>query len=236
MNSRRAVILRSKATKNLSDSGWTKIVKILHSAFGFVQNDEAESIWKIHKCKLAMFVVLTFSLVAAAQEGEQVLHGHKGDQSFAFRMLPPATFTELPGPIRRDLEKRRCLIPQSYEARTPENVIHGAFHEKGSTDWAALCSHDGTSTLLVYWNSSGAKPEEIAAQVDADTADPHDETNVLGYARGIDPASPSAIAETLVNKPYGPFDHDGIKDAHIERSSVIHYFKNGTWMTLQASE
>ena len=180
--------------------------------------------------------LLAASIIAPAQDTEKIVRGHKGDQSFAFRMLPPATFTELPAPILRDLEKRRCMIPQSYEAKSPENVIHGAFLQQGSNDWAVLCSQDGTSTLLVYWNGAAAKPAELAAQVDSDTADPHDETSLLGYARGIDPASPDKIDEVLVNKPYGPFDHEGIKDAHIEKSSVIHYFKGGTWMTLAGSE
>ena len=189
----------------------------------------------VHKL-IVWTMLIAAPLVLAAQDSEQVLHGHKGDQSFAFRLLPPATFTELPAPVRKDLEKRHCMIPQSYEARSPENVIHGAFREKGPTDWAALCSQNGTTTLLVYWSDSGSAPAELAVQTDTDTADPHDETNLLGYARGIDVASPNAINEILVNKPYGPFDHDGIKDAHIEKSSVIHYFKNGTWMVLQASE
>ncbi|QNI34362.1 hypothetical protein H7849_10960 [Alloacidobacterium dinghuense] len=185
---------------------------------------------------LVWMVLLAAPLFAGAQEGEHVLHGHIGDQSYAFRMLPPTSFTELPAAIRSDLERRHCLIPQSYEARTPENVIRGAFREKGTSDWAALCSQNGTSTLLIYWSGSASKPAELAAQLDTDTADPHNETNMLGYARGIDPASPSSIAEVIANKTYGPFDHDGIRDAHIEKSSVIHYFKNGTWMTLAGSE
>ena len=187
--------------------------------------------------KLVVWIaLLTAPLIAAAQEGEQVLHGHIGDQSYAFRLLPPASFTEVPAAIRSDLQRRHCLIPQTYEARTPENVIHGAFREKGSSDWAALCSQNGTSTLLIYWDGSATKPAETAAQLDTDTADPHNETNLLGYARGIDPATPKSINEILANKPYGPFDHDGIRDAHIEKSSVIHYFKNGTWMTLAGTE
>jgi len=185
---------------------------------------------------VAWIALVSAPLAARAQEGEHILHGHKGDQSYAFRMLPPASFTELPAPVLTDLERRHCMIPQTYEARTPENVIHGAFHEKGSSDWAALCSQNGTSTLLIYWSGSAAKPAELAAQLDTDYADPHNETTMLGYARGIDRTSPSEINETLANKPYGPFDHDGIKDAHIEKSTVIHYFKNGTWMTLQGTE
>lgn len=180
--------------------------------------------------------LLAASIIATAQDTEKIVHGHKGDQSFAFRMLPPATFTELPAPILRDLEKRHCMIPQSYEAKSPENVIHGAFLQQGSNDWAVLCSQDGTSTLLVYRNATAAKPAELAAQVDSDTAEPYDETSLLGFARGIDAASPDKISELLINKPYGPFDHDGIKDAHIEKSSVIHYFKGGTWMTLAGTE
>lgn len=173
--------------------------------------------------------------LAIAQESEQVLRGHKGDQAYAFRLLPPASFPSTPAPVLADLEKRHCMIPQSYEARGPENVIHGAFREKGSTDWAVLCSKNGTSTLLVYWSGMG-KPAEIAAQADTDTADPHDTTNILGYARGLDTASPGRINETLVNRRHGPFDHDGIQDEHIEKTSVIHYYKNGAWMTLQGSE
>jgi hypothetical protein len=186
---------------------------------------------------LALWIALLAApLIAAAQEGEQVLHGHIGDQSYAFRMLPPASFTEVPPAIRSDLQKRHCLIPQTYEARTPENVIHGSFHEMGSSDWAALCSQNGTTTLLIYWDGSATKPVEMGEQLDTDTADPHNETNLLGYARGIDPASPKSIGETIANKPYGPFDHDGIRDAHIEKSSVIHYFKSGTWTTLAGTE
>lgn len=191
----------------------------------------------INKYKFILVgTLIAVPLIASAQEAEKVIRGHKGDQSYAFRMLPPDSFPDLPAAVLHDLEKRHCMVPQTYEAHAPENVIHGAFRETGSTDWAVLCSQDGTSTLLVYWNGSPSKPAEIAAQPDTDTADPHDETSILGYARGIDPASPNTINETLANRTYGPFDHDGIKDAHIEKSSVIHYFKNGTWMTLQGNE
>lgn len=225
---REGVILRSEVTKDLSEMSWGKVIEIRKARKG-IQMTTTPKV-------LVWMVLLAAPLFAGAQEGEHVLHGHIGDQSYAFRMLPPTSFTELPAAIRSDLERRHCLIPQSYEARTPENVIHGAFHEKGSSDWAVLCSQQGTSTLLVFWNSSATKPLELAPQLDTDTADPHDETKMLGYARGIDPASPGSIMEVIANKPYGPFDHDGIKDAHIEKSSVVHYFKNGTWTTLAGSE
>ncbi len=82
--------------------------------------------------KLVMWTALIAApLMVAAQEGERVLRGHIGDRTYAFRMLPPSSFIDLPAPILKDLESRRCLIPQTYEARTPENVIHGAFREKG---------------------------------------------------------------------------------------------------------
>src|SRR5277367_1279817 len=136
-----------------------------------------------NKCKCILIgTLIAAPLAVFAQGGEQIVRGHTGDQSYAFRMLPPESFPALPAPIRGDLEKRHCLIPQTYEARTPENVIHGAFHEKGSSDWAALCSQNGTTTLLVYWNSPAPKPAELASQLDTGNADPHNETNVLGYA------------------------------------------------------
>ncbi len=103
--------------------------------------------------------LLAASIIATAQDTEKIVRGHKGDQSFAFRMLPPATFTEIPAPILRDLEKRHCMIPQSYEAKSPENVVHGAFLQQGSNDWAVLCSQDGTlnAARLLEWNRSEAR-------------------------------------------------------------------------------
>lgn len=190
-----------------------------------------------HKLEFALWIALvTTPLLALAQDAEQVVRGRIGNQAYAFRMLPPASFPQLPVPVISDLEKRHCMIPQTYEARTPENVIHGSFHEKGSSDWAALCSQNGTSMLLIYWSGSASKPAELAAQLNADNANPHNESSDLGYARGIDTATPTDMNEVISNRASGPFDHDGIRDAHIEKSSIIHYFKNDKWMTLSGIE
>jgi len=69
------------------------------------------------------------------------------------RLLPSA-FPILPAAVRADLERRGCTIPQPYGAKSPENVIAGAFTRKGDIDWAVLCSIRRISTILIYREGS----------------------------------------------------------------------------------
>ncbi|MGB6830098.1 MAG: hypothetical protein WBE41_18775, partial [Terracidiphilus sp.] len=41
--------------------------------------------------------------------------------------LPASSFPALPAGVAAELNRRGCLIPQTYEAHGPENVIHGSF-------------------------------------------------------------------------------------------------------------
>src|SRR5271170_2762466 len=58
--------------------------------------------------------------------------------------LEPSAFKDLPAEVREELERRKCLVPQTYEARQPENVISGKFRDGDDRDWAVLCSREGT--------------------------------------------------------------------------------------------
>jgi hypothetical protein len=71
--------------------------------------------------------------------------------TYRIRLLPIASFPDLPAAIADELNRRQCMIPQSFEAKQPENVIHGAFRASGSSDWAALCSSRGATTLYVFF-------------------------------------------------------------------------------------
>jgi len=118
------------------------------------------------------FVLVISAVVAKAQTAfssqadsstEQIetgrihLPGHN-DVIYRIRLLPVAAFPALPQPIAALLNDRHCLIPQTYEARRPENVIRGSFEKQGSDDWAALCSVNGTTTLYVFFQSQTGTP------------------------------------------------------------------------------
>ncbi len=66
--------------------------------------------------------------------------------------LSPTAFPELPQNLTRELQRRGCTVLQTPFTKKPHNVIKGEFEKPGQTDWAALCSVKGVSTILVFWN------------------------------------------------------------------------------------
>ena len=70
------------------------------------------------------------------ETGQITLHGKKAP--YRIRHLPVSSFPEMPPALATLLTQRSCLIPQTYQARGPENVIHGSFEGPGSSDWAVL--------------------------------------------------------------------------------------------------
>src|SRR4051812_48354547 len=102
-------------------------------------------------CVLAVSALVRLP-VAVGQEPEQGLANlvTKGEiamdgqtRQYVVRHLPPASFPDLPERVATVLEQRECLIPQTYQAHGPENVVRGSFEGAGSQDWAVLCSAKG---------------------------------------------------------------------------------------------
>ena len=77
---------------------------------------------------------------------------------YLIRHLPVSSFPDLPPAVQEQLDRRGCLIPQTYEAHQPENVVHASLERPGSSDWAVLCSAQGTVSLLVFFGSGSSQP------------------------------------------------------------------------------
>src|ERR1700680_309938 len=152
--------------------------------------------------------------------------------------LPPTAFRELPRNVVRELQHRGCTIPQEAFTRKQHNVIRGEFAKSGQTDWAVLCSVNGVSTILIFWNGSENSPVAIAPMEDRNflqgiTA------NEIGFSRGIAPVGKDFIMRHY--DAYGgqkppPIDHQGIDDAFIEKASVTWYFQDGKWLKLTGAD
>ncbi|MEI9968849.1 MAG: hypothetical protein WDM87_09560 [Terracidiphilus sp.] len=56
------------------------------------------------------------------ESGQIIVDGHP--TPFIIRHLPVSSFPDLPPAIQQQLDRRGCLIPQTYEAHGPENVVH----------------------------------------------------------------------------------------------------------------
>lgn len=148
---------------------------------------------------------------------------------YRIRLLPVSSFPQLPPAVVQQLDQKGCMIPQTYEAHEPENVIQGSFEKPGSRDWAALCSIKGATTLYVFFESDFTNPIPLRHQPD---------NQWLGVEWSLDYGSAWGIAmrPARMLRPRGTADHDGIEDSDIEQSSTIHYYDKGRWTTRDSSE
>jgi hypothetical protein len=155
--------------------------------------------------------------------------------------LPPAAFPQLPTVVRRDLERRRCRVPQSSDGRGAHNVVRGTFLARGAVDWAVLCSRAGASTILIYHaghvtDSLGRADDHGYLQAAVRAGAPFG----IGFSRQIGVASPHdirAYAKTFggPSLPH-PLDHAGIEDSFVGKASTILYFARGRWRSLQGMD
>ena len=152
--------------------------------------------------------------------------------------LGPAAFPELPANLIKDLQLRGCAIPQETYSKTRNNVIKGEFAKPGQTDWAVLCSIQGVSRILVFWNGSEKSPAGLEPAEDANYVQSLG-GGQFGYSRGINAVGKDFIVRH--HEAYGgpkppPIDHQGVEDAFIEKGSVVWYFYQGQWLKLTGAD
>jgi len=150
--------------------------------------------------------------------------------SFLIHQLPPSSFPALPRAVQDGLNRRGCMIPQTYEAHRPENVIHADFEGLGGEDWATLCAVQGTVSLLVFFDGK-AEPAVLASAPATERLQAHDPSGVLGFNWGIDPATPKQISEAqrgMYPRP-AALDHDALADTIVEHKTVYHFYAKGAW-------
>lgn len=197
---------------------------------------------KLRKRGRLALALICFSALAAAQTEPALLQlNQTGRISIAgrstpyiIRHLPLASFPQIPLIIQGVLRDRGCLVPQTYEAHRPENVIHGSFERPGSSDWAALCAARGTVSLLVFFSSSPDRPFTLASAPETERLQLHDASGVLGFNWGIDAASPAQVHDAQAGmSPRPPLvGHDAVAGSIVEHSTVYHYYANGAWTLL----
>ena len=170
------------------------------------------------------------------ESGQIVVAGRS--TSYLIRHLPVSSFPSLPEEFAAQLNRRGCLIPQTYEAHHPENVIHASLERAGSSDWAVLCSESGTVSLLVYFSSKPASLHVLSAAPETERLQAHDASGVLGFNWGIDPATPEQIRTAqigLLHRP-APVDHDALADTLIDHRTVYHFYLKSAWIVLEMPE
>jgi hypothetical protein len=169
------------------------------------------------------------------ESGQVVVAGQS--VPYLIRRLPINAFPDLPAHVAEQLNQRECLIPQSYEAHHPENVVHASLERAGSTDWAVLCSANGKVSLLIFFGSAPGRPALLATAPEKERLQRHDSSGVLGFNWAIDPASPDDVHQVQSGMARKPprLDHDALKDITLDRATVYHVFSKGAWRMLDTT-
>ena len=130
--------------------------------------------------------------------------------------LDPAAFTEVPPTVRAGLQRLGCTIPQSFTAKRPENVIRGSFTERGAAQWAALCSVNGTSDIVIF-RAGAAEPVARLAQEPDDI-----------YVQVVAPGR-SGYSRLLATGHATSGGLNPIHDAFVEKASIVWYRVGTGW-------
>ena len=156
---------------------------------------------------------------------------------YIVRHLPVNAFPQLPLGVQNELLGRGCLIPQTYEAHWPENVVHASLERPGSSDWAVLCSVDGRVSLLVFF-ADRAEPMVLVTASETDRLQAHSSSHVLGFNWGLDPASPEDVHEAQfgMSNPPPRLDHDALADSVIDRKTTYRFYTKGAWTVVDTDD
>jgi hypothetical protein len=170
------------------------------------------------------------------ESGTAVVDGQKAE--YRIRRLPVSSFPDLPTAIADLLSQRECLVPQTYAAHRPENVIHASLEHSGSSDWAVLCSAQGTVSLLVFFGSASGRPIVLSSEQETKRLQRHDSTGLLGFNWAIDQASPEMVhqAERGMPRKSPLLDHDAVADSVVERSTVYRVYAQHAWTVVEAHD
>ena len=200
--------------------------------------------------KFAGFILLLAATVAMAQDttpatGNSPLLNESGKTSidgrmvpYLIRRLPVDSFPDLPDAIAGVLIERGCLIPQTYGAHHPENVIHASLERPGSSDWAVLCSEHGRVNLLVFFARSPEKPVTVASVPELGRLQRHDLSGVYGFDWGIDPASPERVRQAQAGMEHHPplLDHDALSETILNQKTIYHFYAHNAWTVVDVPE
>lgn len=175
-------------------------------------------------------------LAQLTESGKVVLEGKLAP--YVIHRLPVSSFPELPSEIAKRLKERDCMIPQTYEAHRPENVIRASLQRAGSSDWAVLCAAKGQVSLLVFFGSAPGDAVQLATAQETQNLEIHDPSGVMGFDWGIDRASPQQVRDARTGMEHHPplLDHDALADTILEKSTVYHFYRKNAWTVLEMPE
>lgn len=145
--------------------------------------------------------------------------------------LPPAAFPDLPADAAAALASLGCAIPQAWGSAGPHNVVSGTFATADQTDWAALCSVEGLSAIVILWGGSETCPTPITPPMRDGRFLQNTGVDGIMFSRGISAIRPDLRFWSVpAGFPTDSLTHDAISDAFFEKGATAYYCHRGAWL------
>jgi hypothetical protein len=98
-----------------------------------------------------------------------------------------------------------------------------------------LCSEKGTVSLLVFFGSATGDPMVLSTSLETQRLQGHDDTGILGFNWGIDPASPDRVRDAQTAMEHRPrrLDHDALADSVVDHRTIYHFYAKNVWTLLE---
>ena len=109
--------------------------------------------------------------------------------------------------------------------------------EAARTQWAALCSRNRSSAIIVI-DENGRVRAKLAAVPDWGHLQGIGDGKI-GYSRGLAPVGADFILDryhAYEGRRLPLIDHKGINDAFLGKASSVHYFHEGKWLRLTGAD
>jgi hypothetical protein len=180
---------------------------------------------------------LCWSLLFIVASGPVVAQDWAGADAATIR-LKPSAFKNIPAAVRAELDRRGCTVPQPYGAKRPANVVCGRFASGKQMDWAALCSRERISVILVFRGGSTTDVAELAREPDVNFLQGIGD-GIIGYSRSLGVADAQYIRRHYIpgsGPLLPPLDHEGINDIFVGKGSVVRYWSGGRWLQLGGAD
>ncbi|MEH6578454.1 MAG: hypothetical protein V7731_15445 [Amphritea sp.] len=161
-------------------------------------------------------------------------------QAEALSQVHPKDYPGLPHNVRSELEKRSCMIPQSYLNDNVHNAVLGQLMKPDQLDWAVICLRDKEFFLLVF--PSGSRSSEMVGSPWTDYVHIEKYPNGrwgFGYNLKIHAVNPHTILRHY--QQYGgpeppPLNHQGLDLYCCEKASVTYFWHKGSWLKLTGAD
>jgi hypothetical protein len=152
--------------------------------------------------------------------------------------LAPEKVDTLPLPMRQELARLGCTIPQVPGSARPANIITGRFFSSSEPEIAVLCSRDRISSILVFGGEFTKPIAEFAAAPDRDYLVDAGDGRIV-FTRLLQVAHPKTIRR--YHADYGgpeppSLEHEGIEESFLEKASIVWYWHAGRWLQLTGAD